>query len=213
MQTQSLYDVYRALPDSRAAAGKRFNQAGVLALITLALMAQQNSLRQISTWIATTDPALGARLGFRFGRMPSYGTIRRVLLQLDLTALRPALARWIHSVTRVLPITDTPPAPLLPLAIDGKTLCGSADGSDTLATRVLSAFAHELGTTLAQVPIPATTTESGVLPALLADLVLEGTIVSGDAHYTTREVITTIREKGGTTFCESKTISHGCSAA
>jgi DDE family transposase len=213
MQIQSLYDVYSALPDSRTAEGKRFNQAGVLALITLALIAQQNSLRQISAWVAACDPALGARLGFRFGRMPSYGTIRRILLQLDLTALRPALARWAHTFTRTLPVTDAPAAPLLPLAIDGKTLCGSADGPDTPATRVLSAFAHDLGTTLAQVPIPATTTEAGTLPALLTDLVLEGTIVSGDAHYTTREVIATIREKRGTTFCGSKTISHGFCAA
>jgi hypothetical protein len=213
MQIQSLYDVYCALPDSRTAAGKRFNQAGVLALITLALIAQQNSLRQIAAWVAACDPALGARLGFRFGRMPSYGTIRRVLLQLDLTAFRPALARWAHSFTRTLPVTDAPAAPLLPLAIDGKTLCGSADDPDTPATRLLSALAHDLGTTLAQVPIPATTTEAGTLAALLTDLVLEGTIVSGDAHYTTREVITTIREKRGTTFCGSKTISHGCCAA
>jgi hypothetical protein len=208
-----LYAVYSALPDSRTAEGKRFNQAGVLALITLALIAQQNSLRQISAWVAASDPALGARLGFRFGRMPSYGTLRRVLLQLDLTALRPALARWTHSLSRTLPITDAAPEPLLPLAIDGKTLCGSAAGPDTPATRVLSAFAHDLGTTLAQVPIPATTTESGTLPDLFSELVLHGTIVSGDAHYTTREVLSTIREKRGTTWCESKTISRGCRAA
>src|SRR5215208_5037825 len=125
MHMQSLYDVYQTLPDSRTATGKRFNQAGVLALSTLAVMAQHNSLRQMSVWVAACDPALGARLGFRFGRMPSYGTIRRVLLQLDLTALRPALARWAHSVTRTLPLTDAPAAPLVPLAIDGKTLCGS----------------------------------------------------------------------------------------
>src|SRR5215212_12128480 len=106
MQTQSLYDVYRALPDSRTATGKRFNQAGVLALITLAVMAQQNSLRQMTAWVAACDPALGARLGFRFGRMPSYGTIRRVLIGLDLTALRPALAQWVHILSRTLPVTD-----------------------------------------------------------------------------------------------------------
>jgi hypothetical protein len=213
MQIQSLYDVYSALPDSRTAEGKRFNQAGVLALITLALIAQQNSLRQIAAWVATCDPALGARLGFRFNRMPSYGTIRRVLLRLDLSALRPALADWAHSLSRTLPVTDAPAAPLLPLAIDGKTLCGSADGSDTRATRLLSAFAHDLGTTLAQVPIPSPTTEAGRLSDLFSDLVLEGTIVSGDAHYTTREVLSTIREKRGTTGCASKTISHGSCAA
>jgi hypothetical protein len=210
MQNQSLYDVYKTLPDSRTAAGKRFNQAGVLALITLALIAQQNSLRQISTWVAACDGALGARLGFRFNRMPSYGTIRRVLLQLDLTALRPALANWAQALTRTLPATDAPPAPLVPLALDGKTLRGSADGEDTPATRLLSAFVHELGTTLAQVPIATTTSEAKTLPDLLTDLVLHGTIVSADAHYTTREVIATIREKRGTTSCASKTIRHGC---
>jgi hypothetical protein len=213
MQIQSLYDVYTTLPDSRTAAGKRFNQAGVLALITLALIAQQNSLRQITAWVQACDPALGARLGFRFGRMPSYGTIRRVLLQLDLTALQPALARWAHALSRTLPVTDAPAAPLVPLAVDGKTLCGSADELDTPARRVLSAFVHDLGTTLAQVPIAATTTEAKTLPTLLADLVLDGTIVTADAHYTTREVMTTIREKRGTTSYGSKTISRACCAA
>jgi len=111
MQIPSLYDVYTALPDSRTAEGKRFNQAGVLALITVALIAQQNSLRQITAWVAACDPTLSARLGFRFGRMPSYGTIRRVLLRLDLTALRPALARWAHSLARTLPVSDAPPEP------------------------------------------------------------------------------------------------------
>jgi DDE_Tnp_1-associated len=111
MQIQSLYDVYRSLPDSRAATGKRFNQAGVLALITLALIAQQNSLRQITAWVAACDRTLSARLRFRINRMPSYDTI-----------------------------------------------------------------------------------------------------LTGDSHYTTREVIRTIREKRGTTSYGSKTTSRGCSA-
>src|SRR6266545_3044859 len=157
MQIQSLYDVYQSLPDSRTASGKRFNQAGVLALITLALIAQQNSLRQITAWVAASDPALGARLGFRFNRMPSYGTIRRVLLHLDLSALRPALAQWMHTLTRTLPVSDAPPPALVPLAV-------------------------------------------------------EGTIITGDAHYTTREVIRTIRKKGGTTSCALKTINRTCCA-
>jgi hypothetical protein len=116
MQIHSLYDVYTALPDARTAEGKRFNQAGVLALITLALIAQQNSLRQIAAWVAACDPALSARLDSHFNRMPSYGTIRRVLLRLDLSALRSALADWAHSLSRTFPVTDAPSTLLLPLA-------------------------------------------------------------------------------------------------
>ena len=57
MQIQSLYEVYqlRRCPRKRTATGKRFNQAGVLALITLALMAQRNSLRQMTACVERTD--------------------------------------------------------------------------------------------------------------------------------------------------------------
>jgi hypothetical protein len=134
-----------------------------------------------------------------------------VLLQLDLAELGRALAHWAQTLSRTLPITDAPSAALLPVAVDGKTLCGSAERPDTPAIRVLSAFVHQLGTTLAQVPIAKTTTEAGTLPDLFSDLVLSGTIITGDAHYSTREVIRTIREKRGTTYYGSKTISHACS--
>jgi hypothetical protein len=147
MQIQSLYDVYQSLPDSRTASGKRFNQAGVLALITLALIAQQNSLRQITAWVAASDPALGARLGFRFNRVPSYGTIRRVLLDLDLSALRPALAQWMHTLTRTLPVSDARPPALVPLAVDGKTRqCRRTDHTGrSPAQCVCPRFGHHLG--------------------------------------------------------------------
>ena len=144
--------------------------------------------------------------------MPSYGTIRRVLLALDLSALRPALAQWMHTLTRTLPVTDAPPPAPLPLAVDGKTVCGSADHPTTPAVRLLSAFVHDLGVTLAQVPIPPTTTEAKTLAELLSAVVVDGTIITGDAHYTTREVIRTIREKRGTTSCPSKTTSRTCYA-
>jgi hypothetical protein len=202
MRIWSLYDVFADLPDSRVAEGKRYNQAGVLALVTLALIAQQNSLRQIASWVDAQDPALGARLGFRFGRMPSYGTIRRVLLGLDLQGLRLAFQAWVQDLTRSVPVTDAPPPPLLGVAIDGKTVRGSANAAEeTPALRLVSAFVHDLGTTLAQHPIAASTNEVGTLPELLQDLVLEGLIISLDAHYTNRTVATTIRKKGDTISC------------
>jgi hypothetical protein len=93
MQISSLYDIYKTLPDSHTDGGKRFNQAGMLTLVTLALMTHQTTLHQISAWVAACDRSLGAQLGFRFGRMPSYSTIRRALLQLDLVVLRPPRSR------------------------------------------------------------------------------------------------------------------------
>jgi hypothetical protein len=202
MKIRSLYEVFADLPDPRTAQGQRYGQAGVLALVTLALMAQQNSLRQIAAWVDAQDPALGARLGFRFGRMPSYGTLRRMLLGLDLDHLRRSLQAWAQELTHGLPVTDAPPQPLIAIAIDGKTLRGSANAAEqTPAVRLLSAFVHDLGATLAQQPIAVTTNELGTLPQLLGELVLSGTIATLDAHYTNREVARTIRKKGGIISC------------
>jgi hypothetical protein len=202
MRVRSLYDVFMTLPDPRVAQGKRYNQPGVLALVMLALIAQQNSLNQIATWVAALDPSGGARLGFRFGRMPSYSTIRRVLLGLDVAALRTALAHWAHDLSTALSRPDAPVQPAMRVAIDGKTLRGSGDVAHDLPTvRLLSAFVHDLGATLAQHPIAATTNELGSLPTLLDQLVVDGKLLTLDAHYTTREVITTIRKKGGTCSC------------
>jgi hypothetical protein len=199
MHVRSLYDLFPSLPDHRSPSGKRFNQAGVLTLVVLALLSQQNSLRQIAAWVAVQDVALSTRLGFRFGRLPSYGTIRRVLLGLDLPALRAALAAWLHDLTRTLPLTHPSALPLTGVAIDGKSVRGSADPATELpALRLLSAVVHDLGATLAQQPIASSTNELGSLPTLLQDLVLADTLVTLDAHFTTREVATTIREKRGT---------------
>jgi hypothetical protein len=47
-------------------------------------------------------------------------------------------------------------------------------------------------------PIDPTTNEVGEFPNLLTRLVLEGRLVTGDAHYTNPTVARSIREKGGT---------------
>jgi hypothetical protein len=199
MRVRSLYELFKTLPDPRAAEGRRYDQAGVLALVMMALIAQQNSLNQIAIWVAALDPAVGARLGFRFNRMPSYSTIRRVLLNLDVLSLSRALQQWAYEATQPLCSSSAATCPPLRIAIDGKTLRGSADPAEELpAVRLLSAFVHDLGATLAQLPIAASTNELGSLPTLLDQVLLDGLVLTLDAHYTTREVISSVRKKGGT---------------
>jgi predicted transposase YbfD/YdcC len=64
---------------------------------------------------------------------------------------------------------------------------------------VISALSHDLLQVLGQKTVPSETNEiKGIMP-LLADLVLEGRIVTVDALLTQRDIAATIREKGGTT--------------
>src|SRR6266545_2979429 len=146
---------------------------------------------------SAADYGLGCCLGPGLGRTPRF-------------SLQPHAQLW-HYPPRAAPSRSLG-APSSPRAVDGKTLCGSADEPTTPAVRLLSAFVHDLGITLAQVPIPPSTTEEGTLAELLNAVVVEGTIITGDAHYTTREVIRTIRKKGGTTSCALKTINRTCCA-
>jgi hypothetical protein len=195
----SLYEVFQTLPDPRRAQGKKFSLAGVLTLVVMALIAQQNSLRQIEAWVDGLDPSVGKPLGFRFGRMPDYSTIRRVLHKVDVDALTTAVTSWVQTAITPLPVTDGVPLPPEPVAIDGKTLRGSADDAEQpRALRVLGCLVHDLGVALGSQPIDPTTNEVGEFPNLLTRLVLEGRLVTGDAHYTNPTVARSIREKGGT---------------
>lgn len=195
----SLSAVFQTLPDPRRAQGTRFPLAGALTLVVMALIAQQNSLCQVAAWVAGLDPAVGKVLGFRFGRLPTYSTIRRVLMGLDYAALVSQITTWCHTVLTTLPMTDGVPVPPEPVTLDGKTLRGSAgDADDPRALRVLGSLVHELGVTLGNQAINPAMNEVGTLPDLLTRLVVDGRLVTGDAHYTTLSVARSLRERGGT---------------
>jgi hypothetical protein len=66
------------------------------------------------------------------------------------------------------------------------------------AVQLLGALGHEVGLVLTQTRIAAETDEVGALPALVADLILEGRVVTVDAAFTERPVAAAIRAKGGT---------------
>jgi len=84
------------------------------------------------------------------------------------------------------------------VSIDGKLVRGSRT-PDQAAVHLLSAFAQELKLVLGQTAVAVQTNEIGGIDPLLADLVLEGRIVTVDAHLTQRAIAETIRKKGGIT--------------
>ena len=104
-----------------------------------------------------------------------------------MTALEAALARW--------PQGRVPQAGAA-VALDGKTLRGSADG-DVPGVHLLSAFAPAAGAVLGQLRVEATTNEHKAALVLLGVLPLSGKVVTGDALFTHRDVAEAIRKAGG----------------
>jgi hypothetical protein len=185
----------RTVPDPRQASGRRHPLAAILALGCAAMLAGCDSLLAIAEW--GRDPHAGAplaqRLGFTRERTPCVATLHRVFRRLDVPAFERAVGAWASAASAVLPQLDGPVA----LAIDGKTLRGSRQPT-VPAVQLLGALGHELGLVLAQTPVDPVTDEVAALPVLLAELVLDGHVLTVDAAFTERPVAEAIVAKGGT---------------
>lgn len=190
----SLREAFARIPDYREKA--QYPLEGLLSFVCLAMMCGCNGIREIARWGQIHRWELSERLGFSHDKMPKYGTIRRLLLRLDEQAFTAVISEWGEQVLS----TYGEETELRGVAIDGKTLRGTRE--DELPAMVLiSALSHELHQVLGQREVPGETNEiKGIMP-LLADLVLDGRVVTVDALLTQREIAETIREKGGTTCC------------
>jgi predicted transposase YbfD/YdcC len=134
------------------------------------------------------------RLGFKRWRGPSQSTLHRIFKGIDHQAVESALSDWAEAV--VSRLGTHRPSPLQGWAVDGKTLRGS-ERQGAAATHLLSCISQNLGIVLAQVAVPDKTNEITQVDELLAGLVLDGKVITGDALLTQRHICEGIRARGG----------------
>jgi predicted transposase YbfD/YdcC len=104
--------------------------------------------------------------------VPSHDTFERVFAALDARAFERCGVAWLREVAGLVGVGH--------IAIDGKTLCGSA-GSTLGPLYLVSAWATQARLTLAQVAVDAQSNEITAIPQLLALLDLRGALVTIDA--------------------------------
>lgn len=195
-----LIEVLAEVPDFRRAEGKRHPLPAILALACAATLCSYRSYGAMVEWSHHYGAELAALLGFKNGKTPCVGTLHTVLSRLDHQALDKALGRWAQEVVAVLNTSTSLASPANVVAIDGKTLRGSArQGAPD--THLLAALSPVLGLTLHQQAVPDKSNEITAVQEVLKSLVLEGRVVTVDALLTQREVAQTILEKKGTTSC------------
>ncbi len=187
----SLREAFAKIPDSKKP--YTYPLEAVLTLISLAMMCGCNGEREIARWAQRQRWTLPERLGFPREKMPSFGTIQEALRRVDPEVFTRVVSEWAESIFQARTASAGHG-----VAIDGKVVRGSRT-EDQSAVHLLSALAHELKLVLGQTPVADHTNEIGGIDPLLADLVLEGRIVTVDAHLTQRAIAETIREKGGIT--------------
>jgi hypothetical protein len=193
MTCRPLIAVLAEVPDFRKSQGRRYSLASILALACAATLCGYKSYGAMSEWSQHYGSDFAQRLGFPTGKTPSVGTLHTIFRFLDKQALERVLSHWAETV-----LAQVPPGKSRRIALDGKTLRGSAR-QGALDVHLLSAVSHGLGLTVGQEAVDDKTNEIGAVEALLDALVIEGRIFTMDALLTQKKIAQAIVEKKGTT--------------
>jgi predicted transposase YbfD/YdcC len=190
-------------PDFRDPRGVRHPLLAVLLLSCAAMLCGARGESAIAEWAANYGATWRAPLGFTRPDGPSQSTVQRIFAGIDCDLLEARLGQWAAQVIAHAPAPADAPLPFEAMAIDGKTLRGSAKCGATDA-HLLSAFSQRLGVVLGQVAVPDKTNEITAIDALLSQLMLTGWVVTTDALFTQTEVARAIRDAGGDYLMEVK---------
>ncbi len=181
-----LIEVLRRIPDPRNRRGKRHGVVLVVAIAVCAVLAGAHSVAAIAQWAKDQSMATLRRMRCRRKQAPSYSTILRVLGGIDAPAVDRAVGEWVQNHADVLQGQG--------VALDGKTLRGSADG-DGKAVHLVSAVLHGDGVVIAQTRVPDKTNEIKSVEPLLDGRDIRGAVVTGDAMFTQKDIANYIVEE------------------
>ena len=181
--------LFAGVTDPRVERTRRHLLCDILLIVLCATLAGAEGFCDIAEWAQTKEGWLRTFLDLP-GGIPSHDTFARVFRRLDPKELHACFLRWLESlVTR----EDQP------IAIDGKTLRRSFDGSGTgRALHVVSAFAADgLGLVLGQVAVDDKSNEITAIPELLRLLDLKHAVVTIDAMGCHKAIAAQILSQGG----------------
>jgi hypothetical protein len=191
----SLAEALGTVPDPRQPNGwnPRYEPIPLVALLQLAVVATLCGARgqlAVAQWgreRLADDPELLEALGLPAGRSPCVATLHRVFKALDAAAFEGALGRWLAASG-----VKTDDA----VAVDGKMLRGS-ERETVPGTYLVAAYAHRAGAVLAQVRTAGKGHELAAAKQVLAEVPLEGRLVTADALLTQRALCEQVVEAGG----------------
>jgi predicted transposase YbfD/YdcC len=184
---------FATLPDYRHARGKRHPLPALLLLACVAMLGGARGPSGIADWAKNHGEPWRGRLGLTHRTGPSQSTVQRLFAHIAIETLEARLAHWAQQVLAALPPAD--PTTLDGVAMDGKLLrmsarCGATD------PHLLSLYSHRIGLVLAQIAVAEKENEITASEEALAQLLLTGVVVTGDAMFTQRDIAQTLLDQG-----------------
>ena len=185
LPVEGLIEEIKRITDPRKARGIRHPLYTILGIAVCAVMFGARSYRAIADWATGLTQEELRRFGSTRGEAPSEPTIRRVIQRIDVEEFDSKIGMWLQRL-------QSPPGKAI--AMDGKTLRGSGDGEES-PLHLLSAVVHKEGIVIAQKDVSERTNEITRVKPLLEGLNIEGSVVTGDALLTQREIARYIVEE------------------
>lgn len=173
MPTPTLLAHFHDLDDPRVSPATRHQLLDIVAIAVCAVICGADTWVEVETFGRAKRDWLGTFLALPHG-IPSHDTFGRVFAALDPDQFERGFRSWVAAVVEVSAGTV--------VAVDGKTLRRSHDrpqGKEALV--LVSAWAEANRLLLGQVAVAPGSNEIPAIPALLAQLALDGSIVTVDA--------------------------------
>jgi hypothetical protein len=172
-----LIDLLKTIVDPRKPRGVRHSVVTIVGIAVCAALSGARSFCAMGEWAQGLTREALERLGAKRWTPPSEPTIRRVLQGLEANRLDAHIGPWVARQQL---------RPGVAVAVDGKSLRRSHDAGQR-APHLLSALLHQEAVVVAPMEVEEKSNEIPKLPALLAPLSLEGTVVTADALHTQKE--------------------------
>jgi predicted transposase YbfD/YdcC len=179
---------FQDLPDPRRSELCEHDLLDMIVITICAVICGQHAWTDIELYGETHHRWLKTFLRLPNG-IPSHDAFRYLFRRLDPAAFQRCFTSWIAALSKV--------AGLKHFAIDGKTLCGSADRAHgKAALHLVSAWATQNHLVLGQVAVATKSNEITAIPRLLELLDLSGAIVTIDAMGCQKDIAQQIRDLG-----------------
>jgi len=174
--TKSLIDYLKEVPDPRKAKGSHHELWQILLIIIMGIMSGNLGYQALGRFAERHRRRLIEQLSIKQGTVPSYSTMRRIMMKVDFEQLNKAFNSWAQE--QAIPAG-------IAIAGDGKSLRNTVSNWDNCQQNfisMVSLFTQEQGTVIGTAIMEnKTNSEINLIQELITQLKLENHLFTLDA--------------------------------
>jgi predicted transposase YbfD/YdcC len=185
--SKSIIDYLKEVPDPRGAQGSRDDLWQILLIIIMGIMSGYKGYRGLDRFVERHRRTLIKLLALKQGTVPSYSTLRRMMIDVDYAKLISAFNSWVQ---------EQPMARGAAIAGDGKSLrntVSNAENNQQNFISMVSLFSQQQGVVVAAAIMEnKKESEICVIQQLLSQLNLENHVFTMDALHCQKKTVEAI---------------------